>query len=320
MENTAPEKSLLTLVTNDMLTNEEHQIALELVRIALREDLQGLSDVTTDLLIPAEAQGEIRIGARQAGVLAGGVIAPLVLQELGGNVTCRQLLQDGERLQPGTTVAHLSGDVRTLLTAERTILNFLTLLSGVATLTARYVEAIRGTNACILDTRKTLPGLRALQKYAVRCGGGVNHRIGLYDAVLVKDNHLGWYRDQHSGTLKDAVEHVRRSAPAGMIIEFEVDSLGQLHELLPGNPDIVLLDNMPPEQLRDAVKIRNTIAPQVQLEASGGVNLQTVAGIAQTGVDRISVGALTHSAPALDLGFDWTTEPFRESHSETDPQ
>jgi len=291
-----------------MLTTYEREIASQLVQTALREDLHDGVDITTEVLIPDHAQGVIQISSRQQGILSGGVVIPLVLHELGAKVACDSLLEDGSVLQPGTIIATLTGSMRTLLTAERTILNFLTFLSGVSSTTHAYVSAVAGTNALILDTRKTLPGLRALQKYAVRCGGGTNHRIGLYDAVLVKDNHLGWYRDQHAGSLRAAVEHVRRHAPAGVVIEFEVDSSDQLQELLPGGPDIVLLDNMSLEQLRFAVALRDKVAPQVLLEASGGVNLKTVAGIAQTGVDRISVGALTHSAPALDIGFDWVHE------------
>ncbi|WP_437227667.1 carboxylating nicotinate-nucleotide diphosphorylase [Planctomicrobium sp. SH661] len=296
---------LIIFGKNSVLTPDEEQTALNLVRTALAEDLAGQSDVTTTVFIPADAHGIIRIVSRQAGVLCGGVCLPLVLQQFPQHVTCSDLLPDGSRLSPGTVIAELQGSMRTLLTAERTILNFLTLLSGTSSLTHQYVEAVAGTGASILDTRKTLPGLRALQKYAVRCGGGVNHRIGLYDAVLVKDNHLAWYRDQQQGSLAEAVQHVRESAPSKMVIEFEVDSLDQLRALLPGNPDIVLLDNMSNADLKEAVQLRNNQYPGVLLEASGGVNLQTVRGIAETGVDRISVGALTHSAPALDIGFDW---------------
>lgn len=288
-----------------MFTSAEYQSALELVRSALREDLNGQSDLTTAALIPEGAQGEIRIVARQAGVLSGGVVLPLVLGELSNTVECRDPLIDGDRLSPGTVIATLRGDYGTLLTAERTILNFLTLLSGVATLTRQYVDAVAGTSAQILDTRKTLPGLRTLQKYAVRCGGGTNHRIGLFDAVLVKDNHLAWFRSHGSSTLAEAAELVRSRVPEGTVIEFEVDSIEQLEELLPGSPDIVLLDNMSTDQLSKCVELRNTTAPNVLLEASGGVTLTTVGAIAATGVDRISVGALTHSAPALDIGFDW---------------
>jgi len=288
-----------------MFTADDQQAALLLIQTALEEDLQGRDDITSRLMIPEQARGNLRIVSRQPGVLSGGVLVPFVLNQLADKTDSRALLADGSLLQPGTVIAHLSGSLRTLLTAERTVLNFLTLLSGVATLTHRFVEAAAGTRTQILDTRKTLPGLRALQKYAVRCGGGVNHRIGLYDAVLVKDNHLAFYRQQHGGSLAEAVRHVRTEAPPGMVVEFEVDSLQQLEELLPGSPDIVLLDNMPVPQLLEAVRLRDSLAPQVLLEASGGIRLGNVAEIARTGIDRISVGALTHSAPALDIGFDW---------------
>ncbi|SFJ54839.1 carboxylating nicotinate-nucleotide diphosphorylase [Planctomicrobium piriforme] len=279
--------------------------ARQLVRQALLEDLNDGIDVTTSLLIAPSEQGTVQIVARQQGVLSGGQIIPLVFEQIDPDVSCRLHVADGTALTPGMVVATLVGSVPALLTGERTILNFLTLLSGVASLTRKYVAAVESTQAKILDTRKTLPGLRTLQKYAVRCGGGTNHRIGLYDAVLVKDNHLAAWRSDGSRSLAEAVRHVRKSAPPGMTIEFEVDTLDQLREILPEQPDIVLLDNMTIEQLAEAVRMRNELAKNVLLEASGGVNLQTVGKIAATGVDRISIGALTHSAPALDLGFDW---------------
>lgn len=288
-----------------LLTPDEQQTAVRLIQTALEEDLRGQSDITSQLMIPETARGSIRIVSRRPGVLAGGVLIPLVMQQLDPCSDCSELLPDGSRLQSGTVIARLSGSLRTLLTAERTILNFMTLLSGVATLTQEYVAATEGTRAQILDTRKTLPGLRALQKYAVRCGGGTNHRIGLYDAVLVKDNHLAYYQQQHGGSLAEAAQRLRQQAPPGMTIEFEVDSLSQLEALLPGQPDIVLLDNMDVTQLREAVHLRDQLAPGVLTEASGGIHLRNVAEISRTGVDRISVGALTHSAPALDIGFDW---------------
>ncbi|WP_437187651.1 carboxylating nicotinate-nucleotide diphosphorylase [Planctomicrobium sp. SH668] len=286
-------------------SDSDRQAATNSVRLALQEDLGSQGDVTSTLFIPATARGELAIVARKPGVLCGNVVVPLILNELGNTISVMDLLADGSRLDSGTVIARLNGPVQALLTAERTILNFLTLLSGVATETSKYVTAISGTKARILDTRKTLPGLRALQKYAVRCGGGVNHRIGLYDAVLVKDNHLASFRELQQASLDSAVLHLKANVPPGMIVQFEVDTLDQLEELLPSTPDIILLDNMSLEELRQAVQRRNGIAPQVLLEASGGVSLATVADIAATGVDRISVGAITHSAPALDIGFDW---------------
>jgi nicotinate-nucleotide pyrophosphorylase (carboxylating) len=205
-------------------------------------------------------------------------------------------------------VAVVSGPARSLLTGERLALNLLGRMSGIATLTRQYVDAIAGTSAGIFDTRKTTPGWRLLEKYAVACGGGRNHRIGLYDAVLIKDNHLAFGTADGSGhyTPAQAVVRARAAAPAGTVIEVEVDTLVQFDEVLPAGPDIVLLDNMSLDQLCTAVARRNAGFPKIELEASGGVNLTTVAGIAATGVERISVGALTHSAVVLDIGLDWT--------------
>ena len=208
-------------------------------------------------------------------------------------------------MQRGTVLASITGPVRSLLTGERTVLNLMTHLSGIASRTAQFVEQVRGTRAVILDTRKTLPGYRLLQKYAVRCGGGTNHRMGLYDGILIKDNHLA---ARGESSCAAAVADARRfmlSIDAKATIEIEVDSLKQLRDALQERPEIVLLDNMSVEMLRDAVRIRDENAPQTRLEASGGVTLQTVRAIAETGVERISVGSLTHSSPALDLGFDW---------------
>ncbi len=220
------------------------------------------------------------------------------------------LARDGELVAVGTVVAEISGKVPSLLTGERTCLNFLTQLSGVATLTRDYVYAITGTKAAIYDTRKTLPGWRALQKYAVTAGGGRNHRMGLSDMALIKDNHLaGWLAAVADKSVAAAIRATReRIGPMTKYpvpVEVEVDTIEQLVDALAGKPDIVLLDNMTLADLQRAVAIRNEQAPGVELEASGGVTLATVAAIAATGVERISVGALTHSAPALDLAFDW---------------
>ena len=224
--------------------------------------------------------------------------------------------KDGDAVRRGDRVAQLTGPARGILAAERLVLNVLGRLSGVASLTRRYVDAVSGTKARIYDTRKTTPGWRRLEKYAVHVGGGTNHRSGLFDAILIKDNHLAFY-EQHGpeaeGSPADAVararQWIKRRVPqlvqSRMIVEIEVDSLQQLDEVLPAGPDIVLLDNMTPEQIREAVTRRDTQAPAVQLEASGGVTLATVRAIAETGVDRISIGALTHSAVSLDFGLDW---------------
>ncbi len=205
--------------------------------------------------------------------------------------------------------------MRKILAFERTALNFLQHLSGVATLTARFVDAVAGTKATILDTRKTLPGWRLLEKYAVRCGGGRNHRIGLYDAILIKDNHLAHF--VHRGDpIAAAVSAARSQASPGTTVEVEVDSLDQLDKALRCRPDIILVDNFDLDRLREAVRRRDAVPPRIPLEASGGINLETVRAIAETGVDRISVGALTHSAPALDIGLDFNVLPARPSDAE----
>ena len=295
------------------LTPAESAAAAVLIDPALAEDLGDLpDDVTSRLLVPADRTGAVNVVAREPGVLAGLPVAELVCGRFGGITRFEPHKQDGDRLEPGTRVATLHGTVRDLLTAERTVLNFLTHLSGVASLTREFVDAVAGTNAAILDTRKTLPGYRLLAKYAVRCGGGTNHRMGLHDACLVKDNHLAAWRTDHPGdSLTDLIRGVKSQLEPGVRLIVEVDRLDQCAAVLPAAPDVVLLDNMPPDTLREAVAMRDAVAcrdergPGVLLEASGGVNLSTVRAIAQSGVDRISVGALTHSAPTLDLGFDW---------------
>lgn len=286
---------------------QPHELAdaRQLVQTALKEDLAGSVDFTTTLLIPATDRGTVRIVSRKPGVLCGAEIIPLVFEELRTSVDCSVRLADGALLEPQSLIAEIHGPVQTLLTAERTVLNFLTFLSGIASLTKLYVDAVNPHPTKILDTRKTLPGLRSLQKYAVKCGGGTNHRIGLYDAILVKDNHLADWLSDPQRTLAAAIRHLRQNAPPGMLVQFEVDTLDQLQQILPERPDMILLDNMSLAELTSAVELRNRLAHGVLLEASGGVNLSTVNGIASTGVDRISVGALTHSAPALDIGFDW---------------
>lgn len=297
--------------------NESEKLECDrLIETALYEDLADGVDLTTEALVPDDACASIQIVARQPGVLSGmSVLERLLIKEFGA-IELNRLREDGERLQAGAVVGILQGNLGRILTLERTILNFLTLLSGVATLTREFVDAVNGTDVKILDTRKTLPGLRSLQKFAVRCGGGSNHRFGLFDAVLIKDNHLAWWsrKDSHA-TLAQAVLQARTAVPRGTIIEIEVDSLEQFQAVLNGSPDIVLLDNMSLGELREAVAIRDQINREILLEASGGVTLTTVSEIAQTGVDRISVGALTHSAPALDLAFDWSSgvTSFRDS-------
>lgn len=285
----------------------ERAAAQSLIDLALFEDLGPNGDVTTNALIGRGEIGTVAIVARESGVLAGLPVARMVFESVDSDVTFDALIEDGASLEPGSVVARLTGRVPSLLTGERAALNFLTHLSGVASLTRRYVKLVDGTKASIFDTRKTLPGWRLLEKYAVRAGGGRNHRVGLYDMVLIKDNHLAaWHAARPEATVAGAVLAARAHAGTAVPVEVEVDTLLQLEDALVGRPDFVLLDNMTCDQLREAVAIRDAAAPEVKLEASGGVNLATVGEIARTGVERISVGALTHSAVALDLAFDWS--------------
>lgn len=288
----------------------------QIVRLAVREDLDRTYDWTTVALVPSGAAGRAHVAARRGGMLAGLPAAELALNEMAPDATWQTYAHDGDRLQPGQRIATMAGPARSLLTAERVVLNLLGCLSGIASLTRKYVDLVAGTRAHIYDTRKTTPGWRRLEKYAVRCGGGRNHRLGLYDAILIKDNHLALGAEiagHDRFTPAQAVERARQflrnlqleGQQAPTIVEVEVDTLVQLEQVLPARPDIVLLDNMTNAQLADAVALRDRIAPQIQLEASGGVNLDTVAAIALTGVERISVGALTHSAVSLDVGLDW---------------
>lgn len=287
----------------------EHDCRM-LVRLAVAEDLERQQDWTTLALVPAEAVGKAAVVARESGVVAGLKAAALAVGEYDQQLKLTPVVSDGAAVQRGDTLALLEGPARSMLTAERVLLNLLSRLSGVATLTRRYVDAIAGTKARIYDTRKTTPGWRRLEKLAVLAGGGFNHRLNLASAVLIKDNHLAW--GTGTFTPADAVraareflEQVPEQPEGGWLVEVEVDTLDQLREVLPAGPDIVLLDNMSPDTLRAAVELRDREAPNVSLEASGGVNLQTIRGIAETGVDRISVGALTHQATWLDIALDW---------------
>jgi nicotinate-nucleotide pyrophosphorylase (carboxylating) len=280
----------------------ERAEAKRLLHWGLNEDI-GKGDITSEAVIDPGRQSTCAIVARQPGVVAGLEILP-ILRDLFRHGFEFELLRDDGPVEKGDHLARCFGPTHTILAVERTTLNFLCRLSGIATLTARYVEAIRGTPAVICDTRKTTPGWRYLDKYAVRIGGGTNHRIGLFDAILIKDNHLADIARHETRPLEVAVRLARQAVRAGTIVEIEVDSLIQLDQALHAHPDIVLLDNMTTENLSLAVEMRNQIAPNVLLEASGGVNLQTVRSIADTGVERISVGAITHSAPILDLALD----------------
>ncbi|WP_339674028.1 carboxylating nicotinate-nucleotide diphosphorylase [uncultured Gimesia sp.] len=280
--------------------------ATTLIKLALEEDLQQTGDLTCQAMIDPSDQAEIQIVARQQGILAGSPITSLIFNELDRTVTCTHHLSDGDTLEPGSAVTTCAGPLASILIGERTVLNFLTHLCGVASLTARYVKAVSGTNATILDTRKTLPGWRVLEKYAVAAGGGTNHRMGLYDGVLIKDNHLaGWASRTTQPTIAAAIQQARESVNGQKPIEVEVDTLDQLADALQAKPEIVLLDNMSPEIMKQAIEMRNANSPSTLLEASGGITLESIRSVAETGVERISVGALTHSVISLDLGFDW---------------
>lgn len=317
---------------NDMLSNMDtqfHQLVWDdrldrdweaILRLAVAEDLGASGDWTSNALVPAGALGRANVVSRRPGVIAGLPAIPQTLAAFDPRLKWTPLIEDGSPASAGECVGAIEGPMRGMLAAERVLLNMLGHLSGIATLTRRYVQAVADTKARLYDTRKTTPGWRRLEKYAVRCGGGWNHRGGLNDAVLIKDNHLAFVGQAGSAAVgqvgnlsydpADAVrrarEYVREHAEgASMPIEVEVDSLEQLDDVLTALPDIVLLDNMTPAQLRAAVARRDAAAPTVELEASGGVNLDTIRAIAESGVERISVGALTHSAVALDLGLDW---------------
>jgi nicotinate-nucleotide pyrophosphorylase (carboxylating) len=274
-----------------------------LINLAKYEDL-GKGDVTSELVVPGVARGRANLAAREKLVVCGMEVAAAVLKEYDPKLKLAVYLPDGTHAKAGDVLGEISGPLRAMLSAERVVLNFLQRLSGIATLTARYVELVKGTKAQIYDTRKTTPGWRTLEKYAVMCGGGYNHRTGLYDAVLIKDNHVTQFDDRIRPNLEKLVEKARMYKGL-KFFEVEVDSLEQLREvLLVKGVDIVLLDNMKPAMLKKAVAMRNKLAPKVELEASGGVNLKTVRAIARTGVERISVGAITHSATAVDIGLD----------------
>ncbi len=277
-----------------------------LVRYALEEDLGERGDLTSQAVIPEDLPGRAMFVACAAGVLAGLPAVVEVLAAVDARLQLEVLAADGDPLHPGQELATVIGPMRAILASERLALNFLQHLSGIATQTRRFVDALAGLPAQILDTRKTIPGWRLLAKYAVRCGGGQNHRQGLSDGILIKDNHLAALGGG-TAAIRVAVAAARASVARTVPLEIEVDTLEQLDAALSCGPDMILLDNMAPAQLREAVRRRQATAPHVLLEASGGVTLATVRAIAQTGVDRISVGSLTHSAPALDMALDYVT-------------
>ena len=271
-----------------------------LIATALDEDLTYGPDITSRATVPSGHRSEARIVSRQSGTIAGLFVVDRVLRQVAtSEFRVEEVTPDGTRVGPGDVVARIEAGTRDLLTAERTLLNLLTHLSGIASATARWVDAVEGTGAQIRDSRKTLPGLRLLQKYAVTTGGGVNHRLGLGDRALIKDNHV-----VAAGGVLPAFLAVREQFPDKWC-EIEVDTLEQLDELLPEQPDEILLDNFEPWMVQMAVQRRDAVSPGTLLEASGGLTLDVAADYARTGVDYLAVGSLTHSAPALDLGLDF---------------
>ncbi|MGE5260721.1 MAG: carboxylating nicotinate-nucleotide diphosphorylase [Actinomycetota bacterium] len=275
-----------------------HLLVEQAVAAALEEDLGQAGDITTDAIIPADARGKAAIVAREEGIVAGLDLAEAAFRILDPEVKFTRIVADGHRVAAGGVIARVEGLTRALLTGERTALNFLNRLSGIATLTAKFVAAIEGTKARIACTRKTTPNLRALEKYAVRAGGGANHRFGLYDAVLIKDNHIA-----AAGDVGNALKMIRSRVGHLVKIEIEVETLAQLEEALSYPIDAVLLDNMDVETMKKAVDL---VKGRVITEASGGVSLETVGEIARTGVDVISVGALTHAPRSLNSSLEWT--------------
>ena len=288
-------------------------VALPIVRFALSEDI-GTGDITTLNTVPGGVKARAVVLARADGVIAGIDVAQLVFREVGADLKFRAMAQDGERVQAGHGVAQVIGDIGSILKGERTALNFLQHLSGIATLTARYVEAVKGTGAVILDTRKTTPGLRFLEKFAVKAGGGENHRLALWDMYLVKDNHI-----RAAGGIGPALDRIARTRQGDVLLEVEVETLEQLRQALRPDVDRILVDNQPPENVRLAVqevdrwsaehrdanpRRRSGARRWPEVEVSGGVDLTTVRTYAETGADYISVGALTHSAPALNLSLE----------------
>jgi nicotinate-nucleotide pyrophosphorylase (carboxylating) len=285
-----------------------------LIDLAVREDAGGGGggDKTVELAIPEGQRSTGKVVARRPGVISGTYLLPAILAKYSAQLTVAIQIADGKNVARDDVVATITGPTRALLSAERVVLNFLSHLSGIATMTRRYVDAVAFLEKppAITDTRKTTPGYRVLDKYAVRCGGGVNHRMGLYDGVMLKDNHLAALRNQlgQNLTLAQLTAHIRGKLDRSITLWLEVDTLEQLREALPGGggggADIILLDNFPPERMREAVAIRDVAGSKTLLEASGGITLETVPEIARTGIDRISIGALTHSAPILDLSMD----------------
>jgi nicotinate-nucleotide pyrophosphorylase (carboxylating) len=280
-------------------------LVVDAVRAALREDLGRAGDITSVATIPDKTRARAEIAARRPGVLAGLALAARAFTEIDPSVRFTALKRDGDKLGAGAVIARVEGSARAILAAERVALNYLGHLSGIATETARLVALVSHTDARICCTRKTTPGLRAFEKYAVRCGGGSNHRFGLDDAILIKDNHIAVV-----GSVAAAIRRARAFAGHLVRVEVEVENLDQLAEALTERPDVVLLDNMKPPMLRKAVGL---VAGRAAVEASGGITPETVKAVAETGVDYISSGWITHSAPTLDIGLDMTTRGARQA-------
>lgn len=294
---------------DEQLVDDLHQ----LIRLAVREDLDRYCDWTTVSLVPENAKGRADIVARNTGIISGLRAIHDAILEMHADVRVALHKSDGDHVEPQTVVATLEGSARDILTTERILLNIIGRCSGIATLTRSFVNRVAHTGAKIYDTRKTTPGWRRLEKWAVQTGGGRNHRVGLYAAVMIKDNHLA-HSEVEGISPAMAVQRAKKFLQAasdevaitkGMIVQVEVDTVEQFEHVTAAEPDIVLLDNMTREQLVACVAFRNAKCPDIELEASGGVNLETVQAIAETGVDRISVGALTHSAVNFDVGLDW---------------
>ncbi len=271
-----------------------------IVRLALAEDI-GQGDITTNAIVPANLKAKAVLRAKADGVICGLILTQETFKTLSLKLQFKALVKDGQRVKKGQTLARIEGPGRALLSGERVAINFLSYLSGIATKTRAFVDAVKPYKSIILDTRKTTPLLRTLERYAVRCGGGVNHRFNLNDMAMIKDNHLAACVKKHS--LIEAVNHLRSTTKKR--IELEVDTWGQFQEALQSKADIILLDNMTPQQIKRAVMERNRLKSKIALEASGGINLRNVKKYAATGVDRISIGELTHSRQALDISLDF---------------
>jgi nicotinate-nucleotide pyrophosphorylase (carboxylating) len=300
-----PERRLST-VPLERLKRRALESLQPLLTLALDEDI-GPGDLTTDVLIDSEAAAQGRLVAGMDGVVAGLLFVAPILDRVDTRLAFRPAVKDGAGVARGALLGTIRGPVRPMLTAERTMLNFVQSLSGIATLTRQYVDAVAGTGAVVLDTRKTTPGWRYLEKYGVRMGGGTNHRTGLHDGVLIKDNHLAIRAPNHVGeTIAGLIREARMRISREIPIQVEVQAVDYLDEVLAAAPDVVLLDNMPPERVREAVRRRDALFGDggPALEASGGITLANIRAVAETGVDRISVGALTHSAPILDMSLD----------------